>query len=63
MRTNLVSAVLSSLLPTLSILILYLIKNPLAKLGAMIGFTATFAIALATLSKARRVETFAAATG
>ncbi|KAK2769441.1 hypothetical protein FQN52_005029 [Onygenales sp. PD_12] len=62
MATNIASAILSSLLPALSILILYLIKNPFAKLGAMIGFTVAFAIVIAIVVKARRVETFAAAT-
>ncbi|KAK2732906.1 hypothetical protein FQN55_003868 [Onygenales sp. PD_40] len=62
MATNIASAILSSLLPALSILILYLIKNPFAKLGAMVGFTVAFATVIATVVKARRVETFAAAT-
>ncbi|KAK2813684.1 hypothetical protein FQN50_000082 [Emmonsiellopsis sp. PD_5] len=60
--TNLASAILSSLVPALSILVLYLIKSPFAKLGAMVGFTVVFAVVIATVVKARKVEIFIAAT-
>jgi hypothetical protein len=57
--TNIVSAILSALLPTSSILLLYFLKSPLAKLGAVVGLTTVFSISLAVVVKSRRIEIFA----
>jgi hypothetical protein len=52
--------VLSALLPSLAVLGLYLIKDPLSRLGAIVGFSAVFSLVLALFTKARPVEIFAA---
>ena len=54
------ATVLSSTLPVLSILILYIVKNTYGRIGIAAGFTALFTFFLATFSSARRVEIFAA---
>ena len=51
---------LSALLPSLSVLALYLINSPLARLGAIVGFSAVFSLVLTVFTKARPVEVFAA---
>ena len=60
--TNVVSVVASSLLPTLSIFVLYFLQDPRAKLGVIVAMTSLFSVSMAILAKARRVEAFAAAT-
>ena len=62
MAANSISTVLSSLLPTTSILILYFVKKPLARLAVTMLFTALFSLTLATVAKARRIDVFAATT-
>ncbi|KAI9763624.1 MAG: hypothetical protein M1839_006372 [Geoglossum umbratile] len=59
---NAISVVVSSLLPTSTIFVLYFLHAPLAKLGAIVGFTALFSLALVIVVKARRIDAFAAAT-
>lgn len=59
---NTISTVLSSLLPTTSILILYMVQRPGARLAIIMGFTALFSLILTTLAKARRIDIFAATT-
>ena len=59
---NAVSAFLSSLLPTTSILVLYFIKKPLARLAVTMLFTAIFSFTLMIVAKARRIDVFAATT-
>lgn len=54
------ATVLSSMFPVLSILVLYVVKNTYARIGIAAGFTALFAVFLASFSSARRVEIFAA---
>lgn len=54
------TAAISGLLPILSILALYFLKNPVAKIGAIISFNALFTVSLMTTAKCRRVEVFAA---
>ncbi|KAH0563000.1 hypothetical protein GP486_002433 [Trichoglossum hirsutum] len=59
---NAISAVISSLLPTSTIFVLYYLQNHLAKLGAIVAFTTLFSLALVIIAKARRIDAFAAAT-
>jgi hypothetical protein len=54
------NVMLSTLLPSLAVLALYLIKDLLARLGAIVGFSAAFSLVLAVATKARPVEVFAA---
>jgi hypothetical protein len=54
------TTIVSSILPVVTILVLYEIRSPYGRIGVTIGFTAIFAAFLATFSKARRVEIFAA---
>jgi hypothetical protein len=54
------NVLLSALLPSLGVLGLYLIKDPLSRLGAIVGFSAVFSLVLALFTKARLVEIFAA---
>ena len=57
---TIVATVLSSTFPVLSILVLYLVKNTYGRIGIAAGFTAFFALFLASFTSARRVEIFAA---
>ena len=59
---NIVSTLLSSLLPTISILALYFVKALEARLAIIMVFTANFSLTLAVVAKARRVDNFAATT-
>lgn len=52
--------VIACLLPISSILILYFISNTGARLSVALSFTAVFALCLALLTGAKRVEIFAA---
>ena len=56
------SSVISSILPAVSIIVLYFIRSLMVRLWVIIAFTTSFAIALAALVKPRRVEVFAATT-
>jgi hypothetical protein len=55
-----ISTVISSMLPISSIIILYFISSLPARLGIILAYTALFSIALAIFTKARRIEIFAA---
>ncbi|KAF2661394.1 hypothetical protein K491DRAFT_710965 [Lophiostoma macrostomum CBS 122681] len=57
---RILNTMLSALLPSLSVLALYLIHNPLVRLGAIVGFSAAFSLILTLFTKARPVEVFAA---
>ncbi|MCJ1269864.1 hypothetical protein MMC22_009757 [Lobaria immixta] len=59
---NAISTVLSSLLPTTSILVLYVVQRPGARLAIIMAFTALFSLILTTVAKARRIDIFAATT-
>lgn len=59
---NIISTFLSSVLPTTSILVLYFVKAPLARLAAVMAFTALFSLTLTVVAKARKVDVFAATT-
>jgi hypothetical protein len=54
------NVMLSTLLPSLAVLALYMIHDPLSRLGAIVGFSAAFSLVLAFFTKARPVEVFAA---
>ena len=53
------STFLSSVLPTTAI---YFVKAPLARLAAVMAFTALFSLTLRVVAKARKVEVFVATT-
>ncbi|KAK4159527.1 hypothetical protein QBC43DRAFT_373766 [Cladorrhinum sp. PSN259] len=55
-----VVTVVASVLPLLSTIVLWLLKNETVKLGAIVALSAIFPFALATMTSARRVEIFAA---
>lgn len=59
---NASSTVLASLLPTSSILMLYFVTKPLAKVAAIMVFTTFFSLTLAFITRAKRIEVFAATT-
>lgn len=54
------ATVLSSTLPVITILVLYVVKNTMKRIYITLGFTVAFAAILAMCSSARRVEIFAA---
>ena len=54
------STMISSMLPISSIIILYFVRSTPARLGIVVGYTALFSMALALLTRASRVENFAA---
>ncbi|KAK5046660.1 hypothetical protein LTR84_007421 [Exophiala bonariae] len=57
---NIISIVLSSVLPVLSIVVLYIVRNMPTRLGLVALFTAAFSLSVAVLTKARRVDVFTA---
>ncbi|KAI4245815.1 MAG: hypothetical protein L6R40_002343 [Gallowayella cf. fulva] len=59
---NVFSTLLASLLPSVSILILYLLTTPVSRLIAISGFSVLFSVILSAVSASRRIEIFAATT-
>ncbi|KAL9601210.1 MAG: hypothetical protein Q9179_002939 [Wetmoreana sp. 5 TL-2023] len=59
---NTISTCLSSLLPSTSIFILYFLQSPVARLTAITVFTTIFSSTLFMITKARRIDVFAATT-
>lgn len=57
---NIISILLSSVLPVLSIAVLYVVHNMPARLGLVALFTAAFSLSVAMLTKARRIDVFTA---
>jgi len=57
---NSVGAILSSLLPTVVILVLYFVNKMLVRIGLIILFTAIFSLSLALFTEAKKVEIFSA---
>ncbi|KAK3116672.1 hypothetical protein LTR53_002719 [Teratosphaeriaceae sp. CCFEE 6253] len=55
-----ITMVVASALPTLSIVVLYFIRNEIWRLAFIVLFSGVFAAALAIFTEARRVEVFAA---
>jgi hypothetical protein len=58
--SSLVATVLSSVLPIAGVIVLYFVKNTLARIGIIAGMTALFSLCLALLTSARKSEIFAA---
>ncbi|KAH0160420.1 hypothetical protein KCU67_g6731, partial [Aureobasidium melanogenum] len=58
--SNALSAVVSSLLPTLAILVLYFVKSLLIRIILVVIFTGVFSGLLSIFTKARRIEIFSA---
>jgi len=57
---DIVVTVIAAVFPILSIVVLYLFESNGTKLGVIVAFSSIFALALATMTNARRVEIFAA---
>jgi hypothetical protein len=57
---NVLGTVVSSLLPVLAIVVLYYVKDMLARLGCIAAFTGLFSLALGLMTQGSRVEIFAA---
>lgn len=58
--SSLVATVLSSVLPIAGVIVLYFVKNTLARIGIIAGMTALFSLCLALLTSAKKSEIFAA---
>ncbi|KAF3770485.1 hypothetical protein M406DRAFT_325929 [Cryphonectria parasitica EP155] len=58
--TNILTTVMASLLPLVSITVLFAIESNTVKLGVVMLFSACFSLALALMTTARRIEVFAA---
>jgi hypothetical protein len=57
---NIFGTVLASMIPITSIVILYFVQSNLVRLGLSVVFTGVFSCCLAIVTKASRVEIFAA---
>ena len=57
--TSIIATALSSLLPVVSIVVLYTVHSKAARLGIIAGFTLVFSLALSIFTTANRVENFA----
>lgn len=57
---SVISTVLASMLPVVSIVVLYFVTSMAVRLGIVAAFTAIFSLVLALITKGRRVEVFAA---
>lgn len=58
--SSLVATVLSSVLPIVGVIVLYFVKNTLARIGIIAAMTALFSLCLALLTSAKKSEIFAA---
>lgn len=58
--TSIVATALSSLLPVLAIVVLYIVQNMPARLGIIAGFSAGFSFLLSLITNADRVANFSA---
>lgn len=54
------AAVISSLLPTVMILVLYFVHSMLWRLGLLIIFTAIFSTSIAVFTNAKKIEVYSA---
>ncbi|KAL8762945.1 MAG: hypothetical protein Q9184_001167 [Pyrenodesmia sp. 2 TL-2023] len=59
---NAISTLLASLLPSISILVLYFLSKPFTRLVAILLFSVLFSLILSAVSTVRRIEVFAAST-
>ncbi|OTA79954.1 hypothetical protein M434DRAFT_86781 [Hypoxylon sp. CO27-5] len=57
---NIITTVVAAVLPLLSIVVLYIVDSDATKLGIIVVFSACFALILAVMTSARRIEVFAA---
>jgi len=57
---SILGTILASILPISSIVVLYFVQNTLVRLGLSVAFTALFSFCLALVTRARRIEIFAA---
>ncbi|KAI1409167.1 hypothetical protein F5Y13DRAFT_170938 [Hypoxylon sp. FL1857] len=57
---NIITTVVAAVLPLLSIVILYVVNSDATRLGIIVVFSACFALVLAVMTNARRIEVFAA---
>ncbi|KAI1143084.1 hypothetical protein F5Y05DRAFT_142310 [Hypoxylon sp. FL0543] len=57
---NTIATVVAALMPLLSIVILYFVNSDATKLGIIVVFSACFALVLAVMTNARKIEVFAA---
>ena len=57
--TRIITTVMASIVPAISILILYVLKNTYARIGLTALLSSVFALLLATCSSAKKVEIFA----
>jgi hypothetical protein len=55
---NAVSTVLASMIPSLCTLILFYIRSPIGRMGALIAFTLLFATTLSLVTNVKRAECF-----
>lgn len=58
--THIVGISLGTLIPAAAIFVLYYVHDMVARLGAILAFSALFSLALALFTKAKKVEIFAA---
>jgi len=57
---DLITTVISCVLPITSVIILFFVQSMIARLGIIAGFTALFSFTLAAMTASRRVDIFAA---
>lgn len=57
---DVLAAVISSLLPTVMILVLYFVRSMLWRLGLLIIFTAIFSASITLFTNAKKVEVYSA---
>jgi len=57
---DLLTTAIASILPVLSIVVLFFIHSDLLKMGMITIFSACFSVALALMTSARKIEIFAA---
>lgn len=58
--SKIIVTVLSSILPVLTTVVLWVVHSTIHRIGIMIVFTSLFAAALAAFTSARRIEIFVA---
>ncbi|KAL8978281.1 MAG: hypothetical protein Q9177_006442 [Variospora cf. flavescens] len=59
---NAITTLTASLLPSISIVVLYFLSKPFTRLVAMLLFSVLFSVILSAVSTVRRIEVFAATT-
>ena len=58
--SSLIVTVISSVFPIVGVIILYFVKDLLARIGIIAGLTAAFSLVLALVTSAKKSEIFAA---